>query len=63
MRYELYYWPMIEGHGELIRLALEDAVSDYHDVARGKGAMAAMLELMQAQGSPRFAHTSCAPAL
>jgi hypothetical protein len=54
---------MIEGHGELIRLALEDAVSDYHDVARGKGAMAAMLELMQAQGSPRFAHTSCAPAL
>ena len=25
MRYELYYWPSIQGRGEFIRLALEDA--------------------------------------
>jgi glutathione S-transferase len=34
MRYELYYWPDIQGRGEFIRLALEDAGSDYADVAR-----------------------------
>ncbi|HET9174867.1 MAG TPA: glutathione S-transferase, partial [Pseudolabrys sp.] len=25
MRYELYYWPEIQGRGEFVRLALEDA--------------------------------------
>ena len=25
MRYELYYWPSIQGRGEFVRLALEDA--------------------------------------
>ena len=25
MRYELYYWPMIQGRGEYVRLALEEA--------------------------------------
>ena len=25
MRYELYYWPSIQGRGEFIRLALEEA--------------------------------------
>jgi glutathione S-transferase len=25
MRCELYYWPSIQGRGEFIRLALEDA--------------------------------------
>ncbi|MFQ5682518.1 MAG: glutathione S-transferase [Candidatus Binatia bacterium] len=34
MRYELYYWPSIQGRGEFIRLALEDAGADYVDVAR-----------------------------
>jgi len=34
MRYELYYWPGIQGRGEFIRLALEDAGADYADVAR-----------------------------
>ena len=34
MRYELYYWPQIQGRGEYIRLALEDAGADYADVAR-----------------------------
>jgi len=34
MRYELYYWPSIQGRGEFIRLALEDAGADYVDIAR-----------------------------
>ncbi len=32
--YKLYYWPMIQGRGEVIRLALEEAGIDYEDVAR-----------------------------
>ena len=37
MRYELYYWPEIQGRGEFIRLALEEAGADYVDVARRRG--------------------------
>jgi glutathione S-transferase len=33
MIYELYYWPGIQGRGEFIRLALEDAGADYVDSA------------------------------
>ena len=36
MRYELYYWPSIQGRGEFIRLALEEAGADYVDVARAQ---------------------------
>jgi glutathione S-transferase len=35
MRYEFYYWPSIQGRGEFVRLALEEADADYVDVARG----------------------------
>ncbi len=34
MRYELYYWPSIQGRGEFVRLALEEAGAAYVDVAR-----------------------------
>ena len=34
MRYELYYWPSIQGLGEFVRLALEEAGQAYVDVAR-----------------------------
>jgi glutathione S-transferase len=34
MRYELYYWPTIQGRGEFVRLALEEAGAAYVDVAR-----------------------------
>lgn len=42
--YELFYWPGIQGRGELIRLSLEDAGASYVDVARDKdrGGIAAM---------------------
>ena len=39
MVYELYDWPTIQGRGEFVRLALEEAGAAYHDVARGKGGM------------------------
>jgi hypothetical protein len=29
MAYELYYWPGIQGRGEFVRLALEEASADY----------------------------------
>ena len=37
MPYELFYWPSIQGRGEFVRLALEEAGADYVDVARGHG--------------------------
>jgi glutathione S-transferase len=46
-RYELYYWPGIQGRGEFIRLALEDAGADYVDVARERGGMAAMMRFLE----------------
>ncbi len=33
MVYELYYWPGIQGRGEFVRLALEEAGADYVDIA------------------------------
>lgn len=42
MRYELYYWTGIQGRGEYVRLALEDAGADYIDVARQRGDNAIM---------------------
>ncbi|HWW25746.1 MAG TPA: glutathione S-transferase [Caulobacter sp.] len=37
MTYQLHYWPTIQGRGEFVRLALEDAGAAYADVARGDG--------------------------
>jgi glutathione S-transferase len=39
MRYRLYYWPEIQGRGEFIRLALEDAGAEYVDVLRQGGGL------------------------
>ena len=48
MRYELYYWPSIQGRGEFIRLALEDAGAHYVDVARlPKRGMPALMRLLE----------------
>jgi glutathione S-transferase len=48
MRYELYYWPTIQGRGEFVRLALEEADVPYVDVARrpGKRGVPAMMRLL-----------------
>jgi glutathione S-transferase len=57
MRYELYYWPGIQGRGEFIRLALEEAGAAYRDVgvlpqAQG-GGVPAILKVLEAKGSRR----------
>jgi glutathione S-transferase len=46
MRYQLFYWPEIQGRGEFVRLALEDAGASYDDVARKPGGMSKMMALM-----------------
>ena len=58
MRYELYYWPSIQGRGEFVRLALEDTGASYVDVARvPKSGMPAMMRLMESRSieHPPFA--------
>ena len=47
MRYQLYYWPEIQGRGEFVRLALEEGDADYVDVARGRRGIAAMSRFME----------------
>ena len=37
MHYQLFYWTGIQGRGEFVRLALEDAGASYDDVAREQG--------------------------
>ncbi|WP_038933858.1 glutathione S-transferase family protein [Bradyrhizobium japonicum] len=56
MKYELYYWPEIQGRGEYVRLALEEAGAAYVDVARGARGTSAMMKMMDAhEGTPPFA--------
>ena len=47
MKYELYYWPGIQGRGEFIRLALEDAGAQYADLARGPAGVEKMMAAMK----------------
>jgi glutathione S-transferase len=53
MRYELYYWPEIQGRGEFVRLALEEAGADYVDVARRANGTGAMFRLMKSESVAR----------
>ena len=55
MKYELYYWPFIQGRGEYVRLALEEAGASYVDVARGSGGTGAMMRMMGQGTTPPFA--------
>ena len=58
MAYELYYWPGIQGRGEFVRLALEEAGADYVDVARepkGHGRRCWRCWTVRATARPPFA--------
>lgn len=55
MVYQFYYWPTIQGRGEFVRLALEEAQAEYVDVARGRNGMRAMMKLMKEAATPSFA--------
>lgn len=59
MPYELYYWDGIQGRGEFVRLALEDAGADYVDVAREPGRGTA--EMMTILSSTVDAYVPFAP--
>jgi glutathione S-transferase len=52
--YELFYWPGIQGRGEFVRLAFEDAGAPYDDVARRPeregGGVAAIARLLEGDG-------------
>lgn len=61
MAYELYYWDGIQGRGEFVRLALEEAGADYIDITRQSGrgrGTGAMFEIMESQSE---AHIPFAP--
>ena len=51
MAYELYYWGGIQGRGEFVRLALEEAGAEYVDFARGSGGEQAMMRLLRGDGT------------
>ncbi|MGD8477077.1 MAG: glutathione S-transferase N-terminal domain-containing protein, partial [Burkholderiales bacterium] len=56
MRYDLFYWPGIQGRGEFVRLALEAAGADYTDVAREPGdGVDVMLQMMDDGARAPFA--------
>jgi glutathione S-transferase len=59
-RYELHYWPGIQGRGEFVRLALEYAGVEYIDVARedaehGGGEQALLRGMTREAQHPPFA--------
>ena len=49
--YELFYWPGLQGRGELVRLPFEDAGVPYLDVARSEalGGVGAIQKLLQSE--------------
>ncbi|MBD8626578.1 glutathione S-transferase [Oxalobacteraceae sp. CFBP 8753] len=53
--YELFYWPSIQGRGEFVRLALEEAGSDYVDVARRDGGVDLLMAALEVGDHPSFA--------
>jgi len=58
MPYELYYWGGIQGRGEFVRLALEEAGAEYANIARQPGGENAMMRLLRGDGA---AHLPFAP--
>ena len=61
MRYELYYWPSIQGRGEFVRLALEGAGADYVDVARKPGRNGGVPAMMRFLDGTRVKRPPFAP--
>ncbi|WP_184719828.1 glutathione S-transferase [Caulobacter sp.] len=55
MTYELHYWPTIQGRGEFVRLALEDAGAAYVDVARQDDGEDALMDKLHDGPRPSFA--------
>jgi glutathione S-transferase len=60
-RYQLHYWPTIQGRGEFVRLALEAAGADYVDVARGEKKGQGIDAMMKFIDSRQVQHPPFAP--
>ncbi|HEX5340856.1 MAG TPA: glutathione S-transferase family protein [Duganella sp.] len=56
--YQLFYWPGLQGRGEFVRLALEEAGVPYVDVARQRGGMPKMMASLDGE---QYEHPSFAP--
>lgn len=54
MPYKLYYWDGLQGRGEFIRLALEQAGAAYTDVARTKQGMKSLLRILENTKEPQI---------
>jgi glutathione S-transferase len=56
--YVLYYWPEIQGRGEFVRLALEEAAADYADIGRlprsKGGGVGAILRVLRGELGPHI---------
>src|SRR5689334_2546752 len=52
MAYDLWYWPTIQGRGEYVRLALEDADVPYADKARENGGQAKLVRMLESRRFP-----------
>ena len=61
MMYELYYWPTIQGRGEFVRLALEEAAAPYRDVARESGKAGGVGALMGRMADRKIYNPPLAP--
>jgi len=61
MRYELFYWPSIQGRGEFVRLTLEAAGADYVDVARRRGRGMGVASMMRLMAGRALEHPPFAP--
>jgi glutathione S-transferase len=60
--YELYYWPGIQGRGEFVRLALEEAGAEYIDIAKDPGGEeVAAQKLMRAMNDANLVTRPFAP--
>ncbi len=60
MMYELFYWDGLQGRGEFVRLALEEAGADYTDIVREPHGMPALMSLLQSKTEP---HPPFAPPI
>ena len=54
MAYELYYWDGLQGRGEFIRLALEEAGAAYTDIAHTEGGTKAMMKILASKKEPHI---------
>lgn len=61
MAYRLFYWPEIQGRGEFVRLALEEAGAQYIDVARATGKGLGVAALMKFLNARNISHPPFAP--